>query len=929
VQRPSWDTIAALFEAIASLAPDERRARLDVIRRSDPRMAAELDSLLAASEGASERFLADGAPPAPPRLHGTLEAGLRVGLWRIERPLGAGGMGEVYAVTRADGQFDQRAALKVTQEASAELLERFHAERRILARLEHPGIARILDGGTLADGRPYAVVEYVDGEPITEHCDARGLGARSRVELFVEVCEAVAYAHRHLVVHRDLKPANVLVDRDGRPRLLDFGIAKDLGTGWTRGIDGTAATRALATPDYAAPEQLAGEPITTAADVFALGVLAYELLTGRRPWTVAALPLAHAVRALLESAAAAPSTVASATARRPIDAHALRGDLDAIVLKCLRREPELRYASVEDLMRDVRRHLAGEPVKARRATVGYRASHFVRRYRWLVGATCALIVVLAGGIAATAWQANRAREEATRAAAIQQFLVDVFRASDPRVASDTPRGQITAKQLLDLSVDRIGTEFAADVHTQLELLGVVRDIYGHWGDQERFLALLHERADLARRTYGPYHPAVIESLTTDAWASIYDQDFSAAARRLDEADRLIRRGGHDDTTLRAQWWLARAESLRASSDYARRLEALDAAIGLYERLAPRSPDLAIALANSAIVAHRREDYAGARERNERALRLFEAASEPADAERAMTYANLARSLQELGRFDEAEQAYGRFAELARRTYGERHGSYWRGAADHARLAHLRGDRERAWRMYAALEAAIPADWQRTTEDAAVDESIGTSQLAEGRIAEAIPRLERVERTYAERPGRDHDLRRVRAILGDAYDRAGRTAEARTRLAAARDEYLQREAAHSAAVLAVRERWARFLLERGDLAGAAAELAEVISRAGTRTVAPAVRAYATRARLRLVGGDLEGAAADSGEAVRRLEKVEGLYDVRLRAEVWDVHAGVAERRGERSAADRYAERARADRLRYGAPPPVVRLVDNSR
>ncbi|MGH8311575.1 MAG: tetratricopeptide repeat protein, partial [Steroidobacteraceae bacterium] len=336
---------------------------------------------------------------------------------------------------------------------------------------------------------------------------------------------------------------------------------------------------------------------------------------------------------------------------------------------------------------DIERSLQGDPVAARGDARLYVLGRFVRRYRWAVTAVAALIATLSIGIAAAMWQAERANREAQRATATRDFLLSVFRESDPRIARDRPPGEITAKELLDASVDRIEKEFASDPETQLTLLALASEIYGYWADEPRFMELLAKRTELARRHFGPTHPTVIESRLIDAWGSIYPQDYAEANRILAEADGLIREGGHDGSVLRARWWLAKAEALR-SGDPEERLTALERAIELFERVAPGDADHVVALANSGSVHFVRENYAESLQRTQRALELSVNAKDRNDDDVAVVQGNLARSLQHLGVFEAAERAYEQSAETTRKTDGERRGPYWRTAADHARLVHL-------------------------------------------------------------------------------------------------------------------------------------------------------------------------------------------------------------------------------------------------
>ena len=911
-----WASLDEHFHAALALPSESRAEFLERIRATDPKLCTELESLLKANDSAAE-FLESPAPNQAADSAGHLPPGTRIGAWHIVRHIGSGGMGEVYEAERADGQFEQRAALKLTHRETSRFLERFNSERQILARLDHPGIARLLDGGVAPDGRPYAVMEYVEGENLTHYCDAKRATLAERLQLFMQVCDAVAHAHRNLIVHRDIKPGNVLVGNDGRTRLLDFGIAKPLDEGVWSGAEASPATMTLLTPDYAAPEQLSGEPVTTATDVYALGVLLFELIAGRRPWISKGSGLGQVLNARMEQLAPRASDIAAGVENAPVPVRLLRGDIDAIIAKCLRREPQHRYATVNGLKVDLERSLAGRAVNARGDARLYVFGRFVRRHRLAVTSVVALIVTLCGGIAAALWQAERANREAQRVTVTRDFLISVFRESDPSIARDRAPGQITAKELLDASVDRIEKEFADDPESQLELLAVASEIYGLWADEPRFIELLKKRTELARRHFGPTHPTVIESLMIDAWGSIYAQDYKEAARILAQADTLIRDGGHDDSVMRGYWWTARAEALK-SADPAARLDALNQAIDLFARVAPTDAYHAIALANSAVAYFARENFAEARRRNERAIEVFMAGKEPSDADIAMTYANLARSLQQLGEFAAAERAYGQFEELMRKSMGVNHGSYWPGAAEHARLVHLRGERDRAHRMFDAVLNQIPADWKVTTDDIITREHYAERLAAEGRAAEAIPFLEAAERSYIERPLREYDLRRVRQTLGDAYDRMGRAADARRTLEAARAERLEKDAPDSIAVLSVRERWARFLMSQGEAAKAHEELLVVVKLAGARDIFPRALSHADLAQLAMTRGDTPTALQESAAAIGVLERLTGLYDVRIGPMIWRVRAAALESSGDQKGASAWTARALDASRRYDAP-----------
>ncbi|PAP77242.1 serine/threonine-protein kinase [Rubrivirga marina] len=441
-----WDRLHHLFDAAVDLTPEDRAALLAAACPHEPAVRAEVEALLASYDAepdfleapAARVTLGDGGPGGPDG-H-ALARGDRVGPYRVVREVGVGGMGRVYLAERADGAFRQAVALKVARRRGdvERRLRRFEGEREILARLDHPHIARLVDGGATADGRLYFAMEYVEGGlPITEYCGAHGLGLDARLALFADVCAAVQHAHQALVIHRDLTPANVLVSARGAVKLLDFGVAKRLGGGGGLTTGGPAPM----TLAYASPEQVAGRPVTTATDVYALGVLLYELVAGRRPFEGA--DPAALVRTVAEGAPPPPSAALRARGDAAL-ARRVEGDLDLIVGRASHRDPARRYASAAALADDLARWRGRLPVAARPDSVGYRARTFVRRHRWAVaGAAGLAVVVLAFGVAMAALAA-RLGEEAARAARerdaaeeVTGLLVRLFEAGDVR---DTPGG---------------------------------------------------------------------------------------------------------------------------------------------------------------------------------------------------------------------------------------------------------------------------------------------------------------------------------------------------------------------------------------------------------------------------------------------------------------------------------------------------------
>jgi eukaryotic-like serine/threonine-protein kinase len=419
-----WQRLTQLFHAALECAGEEQMDYLREHCSDDPSLRLEVERLLRAHQRANgftrraveeaRRLLGDAGPGMGP--------GVRVGAYRILEELGHGGMGTVYLAERADAVFEKHVAIKVIKRGMGTdaVLRRFQDERRILAGLEHPNIARLLDGGTSASGLPFFVMEYIDGQPIDEFCRIRQLATPERLQLFRQVCAAVAYAHQHLIVHRDIKPSNILVTADGVPKLLDFGIAKIMHAEPAGDTIETQATMVFLTPDYASPEHVQGRPVTTLSDVYSLGVVLYRLLTGRHPYPFTSRTPEDVVRTIATADPVWPSAAVRAReaeastgpARPREDAvpgwRQLRGDLDTIVLKAIQKEPARRYQSAEQLADEIRRYLAGLPVQARPDTLVYRAAKFVRRNRAAAIGGLLVSVSVSGGMAATAWQARRA-----------------------------------------------------------------------------------------------------------------------------------------------------------------------------------------------------------------------------------------------------------------------------------------------------------------------------------------------------------------------------------------------------------------------------------------------------------------------------------------------------------------------------------------
>lgn len=544
-----WKHVTELVEAALELAPGERAAFLSEACRADPSLRGEVEALLS-SHNKAEGFLdglLEGATAIFAGGEGPPVEGAMIGPYRVVRELGRGGMGSVYLAGRADDTYKKRVALKLIKRGmdTEEVLSRFRNERQILASLDHPNIARLLDGGTTEQGLPYFVMEYIEGQPIDRYCDEKQLTTAERLQLFRTVCAAVHYAHQNLVVHRDLKPSNILVTNEGVVKLLDFGIAKLLNPDlYARTDVATAQWARLMTPEYASPEQARGRKITTASDTYSLGVILYELLTGHRPYRIKSYTPQEIERVICEQEPEKPSTAVNRAETEPgLDGvtqndllpdkvsrardrqhdklrRRLRGDLDNIVLMAMRKEPQRRYASVEQLAEDLRRHLEGLPVKARKDTFAYRASKFVKRHKAGAAASALIVVILLAGVIVTLWQASVARSQ--RAIAERRFndvrnLANslVFRLHDE--IADLP-GSIRARQtLVQMALeylDALAKEAGDDASLQAELATAyekVGDVQGNpsnanLGETEGALAS-YRKAQAIRETLVQRNPA--------------------------------------------------------------------------------------------------------------------------------------------------------------------------------------------------------------------------------------------------------------------------------------------------------------------------------------------------------------------------------------------------------------------------------------
>jgi serine/threonine-protein kinase len=677
-----WQRIQEIFDVAVEMQEEQRANFLDEACAYDLILRHQVESLIYSSKEADDFIEAAILEAANDATEIQSETNAKIGAYRIEREIARGGMGAVYLAVRDDDEFQKQVAIKLVRGINnKELLRRFRSERQILANLDHPNIARLLDGGTTDNGTPYVVMEYVDGIPIDEYCDRQRLSTKERLQLFRKVCDAIKYAHQNLVVHRDIKPSNILVASDSTPKLLDFGIAKLLNAESSpQTVAITRTDMRLMTPEYASPEQARGETITTASDIYSLGVVLFELLTGHRPYQFKNYLPQEMERIICECEPKKPSTAitsdlqrtgknkdgetqrvnAEMLSKRRASSDKLRkqlsGDLDNIVLMALRKEPERRYSSVEQFSDDIRRHLEGLPISARHDTFSYRANKFIKRHVVGVAVTTAVVLLIAALVGFYTWrltqERNRAKAEATKAEQVAAFLTQLFEASDP---GQTKGETVTAKELLDRGAAKIEKELAGQPDVQAKMMVVMGEAYRRLGFYDQSKLLFERSLETRRKLYGEENVDVAESLDSLGYL-LFNQD------KYEEGAKL----------------------LRQSLEMRRRL------------LGNQHLDVAASMTHLAIVFRNmggNDDEAESLYRQALAIRRMNLGNDHPDV--ADTMNNLAVLLQDKGAYDESETLFRQVIELERKRYGDEHPDLSGTMNDLAMLLQEKGDYEAA------------------------------------------------------------------------------------------------------------------------------------------------------------------------------------------------------------------------------------------
>jgi serine/threonine protein kinase/Tfp pilus assembly protein PilF len=797
LSRERWEAVSSHLDDTMDMAAPEREAYLAALRQREPQVAADLEELLAVRSAVDAEGFLEAAVALPPAA--TL-AGQKFGAYTVVSQLGEGGMGTVWLARRSDGRFEGEAALKLLNASFIGRTgeERFQREGSILARLAHPNIARLVDAGVSPAGQPYLVLEHVEGERIDVYCDARSLNIPARLVLFLEVLAAVAHAHANLIVHRDLKPSNVLVGNEGRVKLLDFGIAKLIeGEG---GAEATALTheggRAM-TPEYAAPEQVTGGPITTATDVYALGILLYVLLAGRHPAGPERRSTADLVRAIVEIEPRRPSDAVAdekAQTKRERERNAslrgtspeglrraLRGDLDTIVSRALKKNPQERYASVIELADDVRRFLTRKPISARPDTLAYRAAKFAQRHTRILIAAAAIVALLGGLVgfytARLAAERDRARVQAQKAEKVSELLTGLLTGADPYAARE--KQEPTVRGILDAGAARIERELAGDPELQAEMLTVMGRVYERLGDPARAQPLLERAVALGRRSRGGPNLRVAQSLNDLGVLLREKGNYAAAAPMLEEAAAMrTKLLGREH----AEVAVTLVELGRVFED-----QGQDAgAEPLYrEALAIRKKVLgdgdhetATSLNELALLLRRQGELAEAEALFRQVLEIDRKTRGEEHPDTATAYNNLALIAMDRGDFTEAERLSRLGLSLSRKTLGDNHP---RVAGSWNTLSSILREQGRYDEAFAATREAMRLTAPLGEEHpltVTYGLNLGRLYLVRGEWRQAEPILRRaVEVRRRILPAGDWRVAQAESLLGESLNLAGRYDEA--------------------------------------------------------------------------------------------------------------------------------------------------------
>jgi serine/threonine protein kinase len=816
IPKARWQQIQSLFDQLIDSGTGERAAHLARACGDDLDLRSSVESLLEADGGREDPLLHVIGHAAESLLedHHDRLIGTRVGPYRIVSILGHGGMSTVYRGERDDSQYRQTVAIKVLQGATLHprLRNRLHSERHILATLNHPSIARLIDSGDLDDGTPYLVMEHVDGESIDTYCDSRTLFIRERLELFVQVCAAVQYAHRNLVVHRDIKASNIFVTEEGTPKLLDFGIAKLLAPETlSHTLPVTRLQERILTPENAAPEQVLGRPITTATDIYALGVLLYQLVTGRSPYRLLSYSQLQLERAICMDDPVRPSQMVTSklsgekdadrsriSDRRGLSPQRLRarlsGDLDAIIAMAMRKEPDRRYPSVEAFADDLNRHLLGQPVRARQGDWRYNTAKFMRRHALVVAGVTIAFLGLALFAGVTLWQNHRIElardataQERDRAQQVSAFLVDVFSQADPFNAQGRDP---TAKELLDQGAAKIMGNLALQPEVRAELLESIGLAYRHQSLSERAIPLFEQAVAIRRQERPPNNARIAVAVANLARALTDAGNMISAEMYLEQAVTLSQSGNGPQNVQTADILVQFGHfALDAKSDPARATQLFSKALTIYHAtIGDQSLQTAQALNGLASAAVWTDDYPQAEHYQREALAIFQAIVSRNHPDNAMALATLGYILTQSGKYPEAEQVLNEALQIDISVFGKDNPRIAQIEADLGTLYDREGDTLRA---IAATKQALQITRDRRGSNHYMVgyhlDSLGNLYLKIKDLATAEADARQALAVYAQSlPARHLYVAATHQLLGEVLLRRGSLDAAETELRTALD-----------------------------------------------------------------------------------------------------------------------------------------------
>jgi serine/threonine protein kinase/lipopolysaccharide biosynthesis regulator YciM len=805
-----WARLQDAFHQLVDCPESERHALLTAVCGDDAEFRSELEEMLANDLGSEERLRAAIGGAVAHVVEGERNRfiGTQLGAYRITGVLGHGGMGTVYLARRADQQYEQKVAVKLVEQMAVhpQLRSRLRAERQILASLDHPDIARLVDGGETAEGVPYLIIEYIDGKPIDEYCDLHSLGVRERLQLLERVCAAVDYAHRNLIVHRDLKPGNILVTADGHPKLLDFGIAKLLHPDpATQTVAVTRMQDRLLTPEHAAPEQVLGRTITIAADIYTLGVLIYQLLCGRSPYALHDSTALGLERAICIEDPPRPSSLfrggragalaeaggfdrAGIAARRGVSVEKLRrllsGDIDEIILKAMRKEPRDRYETAAQLAEDIRRHLQGEPVVARQGSRRYRAAKFVRRNAMSMSLVATIFLALTG-FAGMTWlqklqlaeQIDIAEEQRRTAQQVSAFLVDTFGAADPFVAQGR---EMTADELLERGAANIQGKLSEQSEVRAQMLESIGFVFQRQNKFKKAVPLLEQALTIRRQTEIPPGERVALSLFNLAEALKGDGNYASAEGYYQQALVLTKAvfGARDQRVAMVTISMARLAQLQARPEVAQEL--LEDAIEIYqESLGPNHKEVGIAYADLASIMLWKDELAAAERHEREALRILQASVSRTDPDYATALGALGLILVKRGELDDAEKLLTESLDLHRTIFGAEHPRLAGVLDSLGMLADRRGDYSKAigW-AEGALELSRRAYGDQHLLTGYYFSSLASLELKAGRTEPALRHVRAAIEVYRAKVAPDHAyMASSEHLLGEIRLARGEPAEA--------------------------------------------------------------------------------------------------------------------------------------------------------